>query len=82
MGTAERKNPISDTNRQKVGAYNVKVKIVDINGNIQEINAIRWLHNGDYLALSIADDNLMLVCLRNVYSFNVFPQDLEPKIVA
>jgi hypothetical protein len=86
MGSAERKNPLSNRNvpadTERVGAFNVTVRIEYADLSNEVIDCDRWVHGGDYLALSINPAKLRIVSLKNVKYFEVTPQPKKVEIAA
>ena len=67
---------------QEIGKYNVKITLIFMrpsDGNImmEAIPCKTWVHAGDFLALTLFDGTLRLVCLKNYMGFNV--NELNPE---
>ncbi len=71
MGKEERANK----EQSQVGKYNVCITLLfmkpDGNMVVEPINCKTWMHAGQFLALTLFDGTLRIVCLEQYHGFNV-----------
>jgi hypothetical protein len=73
MGKEEKERVSQET----IGKYNVCITLLFRNENMEfmqeRINCKTWNHAGPFLALSLFDGTVRIVCLQQYHGFNISP---------